>query len=291
MSTHLVIGASGLVGGHLMNAITQAGHDAIGTYYKHPVDGMRQLDIRDYDDVVWVARKISPAIIYLPAAVSNVDYCELQPYDAYMVNVMGVHNVVQSALVVGAKLVYFSSDYIFDGKSGPYYERSVANPVCEYGWQKVLAEHYVMSCMLDYLIIRTTVVYGWERQDKNFICGLVKTLGEGRIFKVPMDQIGSPTYAPNLARAVVQLATVACARRIYHVAGPKRVDRYEFAREAARVFGLDSDLIQPVVTSDLGQTAERPLNCGMVVKKAEANLTFPLLNYHEGLKEMRGIWT
>lgn len=285
MSVHLVIGASGQVGGHLIDAIMAAGHEAIGTYCTHSISGMRQLDIRNYVDVLSLMMEVRPAVVYLPAALSNVDYCELHPHESYKTNVIGVRNVVRSVDKVGAKFVYFSSDYIFDGKDGPYREFDVANPICEYGRQKLLAEHYIMLRVQNYLIIRTTVVYGWERQGKNFICWLLRALGEGRVVDVPTDQIGSPTYAPNLARAVVQLVTLDM-RHVYHVAGPACISRYRFAHDAAKVFGLDSDLIQPVITSELGQVALRPLCAGMVIEKVAAELTFPLIGHYDGLKDM-----
>ena len=285
MSVHVVIGASGLVGEHLVRAASNAGFEAIGTYHSHPVPDMHQLDIRSRAEVQSLIEKVRPAVVYLPAAVSNVDYCELHPEEVYLTNVVGVRNVVQFVNDMEARLVYFSSDYIFNGKTGPYREEDAANPICEYGRQKLIAEHYVALHTCDYVIVRTTVVYGWERQGKNFVYRLLNTLKAGRILRVPVDQVGSPTYAPNLAQAVVELA-LSDTKGVYHVVGPERVNRYEFACEAASVFGLDRSLIQPVATSELGQVALRPLDAGMVTEKAAAKLTVPLMSYRDGLRAM-----
>jgi len=285
MSTHLVIGASGMVGEYLVRAAADAGFEAIGTYHSHLVRGMQRLDIRNQTEVQLLMAKVRPTIVYLPASLANVDYCELHPGEGYATNVIGVCNVVRAVNEVGAKLVYFSSDYIFDGKAGPYREDDPPNPICEYGRQKLMAEHYIALHARDYLIVRTTVVSGWERQGKNFVYRLLKTLKAGQVLKVPVDQIGNPTYAPNLAQAVVELA-LSDARGVYHVVGPDRVNRYEFACEAARVFGLDGSLIQAVATSELGQPAPRPLNAGMVAEKAAAKLRIPLIGYREGLRAM-----
>lgn len=285
MNIHLIIGASGLVGEDLVRAAPNAGLEAMGTYHSHPVPDMQRLDIRSRTEVQLLVAKVRPTIVYLPASLANVDYCELHPEEGYATNVVGVCNVVRAVNNVGAKLIYFSSDYIFDGKAGPYRENDPANPICEYGRQKLIAEHYVALHARDYLIVRTTVVYGWERQGKNFVYRLLNTLEAGQILKVPVDQIGNPTYAPNLAQAVVELA-LSDARGVYHVVGPERVNRYEFACEAASVFGLDGSLIQPVATSQLGQPAPRPLNAGMVVEKAIAKLSVPLMGYRDGLRAM-----
>jgi dTDP-4-dehydrorhamnose reductase len=246
---------------------------------------MRPLDMRDRAQVQTLLAELQPAVIYLPAALANVDYCESHPEVGYAVNVVGLRHVVEMANEVGAKLTYFSTDYVFDGKAGPYDETDPANPICEYGRQKLIAEHYVATQAEKALILRTTVVYGWERQGKNFIYRLLKTLRAGQVLKVPEDQIGSPTYAPNLAHASVELAT-SDATGIFHVAGPELANRLEFAREAAQVFGLPSALIQGVSTSELAQGAPRPLNAGMFVHKAMARLSSPLIGYREGLKHM-----
>lgn len=285
MSLHLIIGSSGQVGEHLMRVASGAGFETIGTYHTYPVPGMRQLDIRNSPSVQSMVAELRPDVVYLPASMTNVDQCELSADEAYQTNVSGVRNVVDSANNAGAKLVYFSSDYIFDGKAGPYREEDPANPTCEYGRQKLAAEHYVALNARDFLIVRTTVVYGWERRDKNFTSRLVKTLKEGQPLRVPNDQIGNPTYAPNLAEAVVELS-LGGATGVYHIVGPERIDRYQFACAAAGVFGLDGSLIQPIATSDLGQTAPRPLNAGMTVDKAVAQLKVPLLSYHAGLKAL-----
>lgn len=282
---HLIIGASGQVGENLHRVISDKGFRFIGTYYSHSFPDMERIDIRNKAEVHSFIEKNQPNIVYLPASLANVDYCEMHKEESSIINVTGVRNVVKAVNDVGAKLVYFSSDYVFDGKAGPYREDDLANPICEYGKQKLIAEHYLAEHALDYLIIRTTVVYGWESQGKNFIHRLLSTLMDGNTIKVPVDQIGNPTYALNLAQAVVELA-LSNANGVYHVVGPDRVNRYKFACEAANIFGLDTSLIRPSTTKELGQVAPRPLNAGMIAEKASYKLTMPLMGYRDGLRAM-----
>jgi dTDP-4-dehydrorhamnose reductase len=246
---------------------------------------MQRLDVRERAEVESVIRSLGPAIVYLPASLTHVDYCELHPEQTSEINISGVQNVIDAINAVGAKLVYFSSDYIFDGRSGPYSEDDQPSPICEYGRQKLAAEELIRRQVSNHLIVRTNVVFGWERQGKNFIFRLLNSLKEGSRVTVPSDQISSPTFAPDLARAVVELA-LSDATGVYNVAGTELASRYEFAREAARVFVLESDLIAPVTTAELGQAAPRPLNAGMVIDKASARLKTPLMSYREGLKSM-----
>lgn len=285
MNRHVVIGASGLVGRHILAAVADVGTDVVGTYYQCSVDGMSALDIRSSTSTEQLLKRLRPSVVFLPAAKADVDYCERHASESYAINVLGCRNVVAAANAVGAKLVYFSSDYVFDGQDGPYREDDPANPICEYGRQKLIAEQYVALHARDYLIVRTTVVYGWESQGKNFVHRLLKTLKAGQILRAPVDQIGSPTYAPNLAQAVVELA-LSDARGVYHVVGPDRVDRYTFAQEIALAFGLLANLVRPVSTKELGQLAQRPLIAGMVMDKAAARLRLPLVGYKDGLRAM-----
>jgi dTDP-4-dehydrorhamnose reductase len=285
MGLHLIIGASGQVGQHLLQQVRERGLEGLGTYNASPEAGLRKLDARDRDEVFAVVSTTRPGTIYLPASLTHVDYCELHPEETRAINISGVRHVVDAARETGAKVVYFSSDYVFDGRTGGYSESSEPNPINEYGRQKLEAEHYVASYAQSYLIVRTAGVFSWERQGKNFITRLIQTLRSGRGWSVPADQINNPTYAPNLARAVVELALEG-GDGLFHVCGPEPIDRYSLACEAARLFGLDPSLIKDCATSDLGQIAPRPLNASMKVEKAASRLKLPLISYGEGLAAM-----
>jgi dTDP-4-dehydrorhamnose reductase len=224
-------------------------------------------------------------VVLLPAAVTHVDWCEQQPESAYAVNVAGAANVMRAAAGIGARVVYFSSDYIFDGTSGPYAEEDVPRPLSVYGWHKVLAEQYAATNTEAPLIIRTTGVFGPEPQGKNFVARLAATLAAGERVLVPADQVGTPTYGPDLASAVAELVE-ARASGVINVAGRSGASRYELALAAARVFGLDSSLLRPVATAALGQPARRPLVAGLKVGVAEALLGRTLTGYQEGLETM-----
>jgi dTDP-4-dehydrorhamnose reductase len=277
--TALVIGASGQVGGALMQALRDACEAVVGTSWTHAQPQLRALDVRDAAAVRRCVQETAPHVVYVPASLTNVDYCELHPEESFASNVAGVQHLA----ACGVRLVYFSSDYVFAGDHGPYRETDAVGPLCVYGRHKLLAE---AAAGADALIIRTTVVYGPEVQGKNFIYRLRSMLGEGKSLTVPVDQIGSPTYGPNLARAAVALQRRG-ATGVYHVAGPQRISRYEFAREAATVFGLDPSLIRSVTTAELQQPAARPLDAGMISDKAQAELSFPLISCGEGLRLMR----
>lgn len=281
----MVIGASGMVGEHIVTTLNSLERKTIATYNRTSIPSASHLDVSNEKEVNKLVKDANPQIIFVPAALTNVDYCETHPEEAYNINVSGVKNVVKASNSIGAKLIYFSTDYIFDGKNGPYDEEAATNPISIYGLQKLEAENYVTIFAKDYLIIRTTVVYGWERQGKNFIYRLVKSLSNGQPVKVPIDQVGSPTYANNLSQIAVHLSETTLSG-VINITGPSQVSRYEFAKKAANIFHLDENLVIPVQTESLNQPARRPKQAGLLINKVTAISAIPVTNYVEGLALM-----
>jgi dTDP-4-dehydrorhamnose reductase len=283
---NLVIGASGQIGQHLFRAIQSADEKVIGSFNNYHVPGLFFLNIAEKASVHQVIQKYNPDVIYLPAYLSNVDYCELHPRESSQINIRGVENVVDELEGTDVKLIFFSSDYIFDGINGPYSELDVPNPICEYGRQKLKSEQYISQKLNNYLICRSTVVYSWETQGKNFVHRLIRSLKNGAHVNVPTDQTGTPTYAPNLSQVLLELVQNDHTGT-YNVSGPDLVSRYDFARAVARIFDLDEHLIHGIKTEDLHQPAKRPLNGGLIIDKVTRNTSCRLLNYQQGLQLMK----
>ncbi len=283
---HLVIGASGQVGGALYGCAHEHGLDVHGTCLTSHRRNLRKLDIVDRARVLRLVRGLSPDVIYATAAMSSADRCEGEAELSYEISVRGIENLIDAANRADAILVHISSDYIFDGKNGPYYETEPASPINVYGLHKLIAEHLITTKAVRYLIVRTTVVYGWEDIGKNFVMHLKSKLAQGQSIQVPEDQIGTPTYNRNLARAIIEAVEKYEVNGVLNITGPTLLSRYEFALQVATTFGLDPRLIKPVSTAHLGQKALRPLKAGLINRKAQSLLETRLLGSEEGLAEM-----
>lgn len=282
----LVIGATGLVGRNIYRQYVRFKRNEVyGTCKSQKIRNFIPLDISMKDDVRDLMRRLQPEVVFLPAYNANVEQCEKEPVKTAQVNVIGVNNVVEACLEYKAKLVFFSSDYVFDGTKGPYSETDKPGPINTYGVQKLEAEKIIQKKMKDYLIIRTDVVYGWETKGKNFAQTLITKLKNNEQIKVPLDQLGSPTYAPHLARNVIDLVNNEKVG-IYNVVGKNCVPRHVFAYAVCIFFELDSRLIIPVKTEDLKQAAKRPLNAGLKIDKIKEE-GLQLYGIAEGLAEMR----
>lgn len=289
MKKHLIVGASGQVGNHLIKAVQDSGFEAIGTSYSQQLDGFTTLDVCDVDAVRQLIRDVSPDVIYIAAALTNVDYCESNSEESYRLNVRGCHNIVLAAQSIRARIIYISTDYVFDGKSGPYSEDEAPNPINVYGTHKLLAEHCVMTMCKNYVIARTVGVFGPDPQRKNFVNRLADQLSKGIEVKVPSDQYATPTYAPNLSQALCETASLGDFCGVLNLAGTEYISRYELAKAAAKEFNCDSTGIRPMTTAELNQTAKRPLAGGLTTQRAANILKTRLISYREGLKSMAQI--
>jgi dTDP-4-dehydrorhamnose reductase len=268
----IVVGGSGQIGGWLLHFLAERGHEALGTYHKVPQTGLVPLDASQLDlSAAWI-RSQRPDVVFYPAGFTWVDGCERDPSLAESANFEQPMNLARVAAESGGRFVYFSTDYVFDGRHGPYDERAEANPLSAYGRSKLHAEQALADELGDLgLTVRTSWVFGPERQGKNFAYQLVKTLRQGRTLDCPSDQVSSPSYGPDVARAVVSLVEAKVAGMI-HVVGPEVVGRVAFARAIAAAFRLDPSAIVPRSTAELGQGAPRPLDGGLLASRLDTIL-------------------
>ena len=242
-----------------------------------------QLDITSTKDVRHVVSACEPEVIINCAAMTNVDECETARELAWKINVEGVEHIIEAARKNDAKVIHVSTDYIFDGKAGPYDEEARPEPLSYYGKSKLASENALRTSGLDYVIARTMVLYGYAIGVKpNFALWLVQNLEKKNPVRVVDDQFGNPTLADDLAYGIISALELG-RKGIYNIAGREIVSRYEFGLRLAKVFDFDPGLITPIKTAHLNQPAPRPLKSGLVTLKAEVELGFRPSTVEEGL--------
>ena len=227
-----------------------------------------RFDLMDERGIYDLVDRLRPDVIIHSAALTDVDRCERERELAYKMNVEGTQAIAKAAEKAGAFLVYISSDYVFDGERGSYREDEKTNPVSYYGQSKLLGEEFCRGC-----IARTCVIYGSRPASGkvNFALWLIESLKSGKQVRVVTDQFITPTLNTNLAKMVLEAADRRLSG-VYHLAGATRISRYDFARELARVFDLDSDLIIPSRMADLKWDAKRPKDSSLDTSKAAREL-------------------
>lgn len=278
----LLIGAGGLVGRHVLAALS--GMAVTPTYHSNAPDRSMQLDITDHDAVIQIIRSVRPDVIVLAAADAYVERCEREPAATRLVNVEAPRVIAAESKALGAMLVVFSSEYVFDGTARSYNEDDDRRPLNEYGRQKVELEDVALATGRG-LICRTSGVFGQDPRRKNFVYQLVDRLRAGQPFDVPSDQLITPTYAPALGDAVADLIR-GDQIGVYHVSGPRILERAEFARIVADSLGLSAQLLRPRRTVELGLLAARPRRGGLRTGKLRAILGRDLTTPELGLLEL-----
>jgi dTDP-4-dehydrorhamnose reductase len=263
----LLIGASGQVGSQMLHVLKA---DQCIVSSRNPGSNRElHLDLASLAtnaDVERILDGHSLNAIYCIAGMTNVEACEDLPELAHNINCRAPELLARVASKRGIPFVYFSTEYVFDGNDGPYSEDAPANPLSVYGKSKWQGEQAVLAACSHALILRTTVVYGQDFGHKNFVYALMRTLASGKTMRVPQDQISTPTYNRDLAIATIALVERG-ATGIFHVCGPDRVNRLQFARAIAACLSLDENLLSGVATSALGQKAPRPLSAGLSIEK------------------------
>lgn len=247
----------------------------------------KTMDITSKDDVKKVVEFHEPDIIVNCAAYTNVDKCETERELSWKINVDGVKNLIIAARRVNSKIVHFSSDYIFDGKSGPYSEESVPNPISFYGREKLAAENALITSDIKFTVIRTLVLYGIGNNVKpNFALWMLDELKNNRPVNIVTDQISNVTMIDDLAFGTLKLIEKDCTG-IYNIAGADILSRYEFAMKMCEVFKLKKELVLPITTASLNQPAPRPLRSGLIILKMESELGFKPMDSLEGLRLLK----
>jgi dTDP-4-dehydrorhamnose reductase len=246
------------------------------------------LDITSREEVMNVIGEVRPDCIINTAAMTNVDACEKDPQGCDKLNVDAVEYLIEAAAAIGGcHIVHLSTDFVFDGTSGPYSEKDAPNPLSHYAHSKLKSEQLVMESGLPWTIIRTIIIYGVvdDVQRSNLVLWTKSSLENSTPINVITDQFRSPTLAEDLAEACVSAAQKK-AVGIYHVCGPEEdLDSIiNLAYKVADYFGLDKNLIRPVTTAELNQPAKRPLKTGFILSKASKELGYKPHTFQEGLK-------
>jgi dTDP-4-dehydrorhamnose reductase len=271
----LVIGASGMIGNAFMEQLESYHIPHTGTYRARKKKDLVRLDMTDWQETQNLLSELKPEIVIQTAAQPNVDYCEDHRQEAWRTNVIGTENVTRACQILSAKHVFISTDYVFDGTAGPYVEEDPVGPINYYAATKVEGERRVQA-LRKHLIVRTGVVFDAEPDSKNFALRVVNELSAGKSLRVPLDQIGNPTLASNLAACTIELAQKGKVG-IYNVAGRTIMPRSDFAYLLCRKFQFEEGLIQPVASEELQQKAKRPKKLGLKTEKASKELATELL--------------
>jgi len=244
-------------------------------------------DISDREKIKKTIYDFCPDYIINTAAFTNVDLSEKQREETWKANVKGVEFITEAARVIDAHVIHISSDYIFDGKEGPYDENAIPNPLGYYGRTKLASENVLKIGGVIYTIVRTNVLYGFALNSRpDFVRWLVSELSIGNKVNIVDDQINNPTFIEDLVQGINKIIEFK-KPGIYNIGGKEFLSRYHFAKIIAGFFNLSENLIIPIKTKELNQRAKRPLNSGLITLRAETELGYKPHSVLESLAIMK----
>ena len=262
----LITGAFGQLGHALQSVLSRKSNYELictGRKIKKGQEGI-PLDIRNQVALKEIINTTAPDILINLAAMTNVDACELNPKLAGEINVAGLQHICDS---FKGKIIHLSTDYVFDGTSGPYKEDDPLNPISIYGKTKLASEHILLEKDIKNLVIRGNVLYDYSpHTSASFLNWVVSSLKNNQEIKVVEDQFNNPTWTRSMSD-IIELSIENDLEGIIHWGDSVHISRYEFAKLIAKKFSLNESLIKPVLTSELNQPARRPLQSGLSTEK------------------------
>lgn len=271
----LVTGATGLLGSEVSNYLKEK------NYYVIEWNSKIQ-NLKEIDKVLKSIKKIKPEIIIHLAAFTNVDRCEEERGEAFLINTQGTWAIALAAKESNCPLIHFSTDYLFDGNKGtPYYEDDLPNPINYYGLTKYLAEKKIIEILKKYFIIRTSLLFGRKRE--NFVLNVYYKGKRCEEIKVATDIITSPTYVKDLLLPIENLIK-SDKYGIYHIVNSSYCSRYELAKKIIEIAKFDSKVI-PINQKDGLFKARRPKFSALDNLKYEITFNHKIRSYEEALKE------
>lgn len=284
----LVIGANGLVGRRVGKLFSDKDIKWKGTYSKRPEEELLKLDITNSAEVEGIFSKFSPKVVFHCANLAGgVDFCEANPDIATEFHLSATKDIGTHCKDIDAMIVFISTDYVFDGSKESYREEDEPNPLNLYGRLKLQAEQWIQKNLKKYLIIRTANIYGWDPKTvtPNYMMNLFNAIKGRKIFNAPSFLWGTPTYVGDLAEAILELY-LKDANGIFHVVGSSFINRFQWAKEACQILGLNSSLISEI-NKPSANMVPRPLRSRLDTSKFRKSYNTVLHDVTDSLKLMK----
>ena len=253
----LLLGHKGMLGSDLLLKLNM----------EHEVVGMdkEEIDIVSAKECVNAIKNTEPNIVINAAAYTNVDACESAKEECFAVNAEAVKNIADACRNKNIRIIHFSTDYVFDGTAKhPYKEDDQCNPINAYGESKLAGERYLQSLADDYILIRTSWLYGVK--GKNFVQTILEKAKTAPTLSVVDDQVGSPTYTKDLA-AAVDLLISQNLKGIFHITNRGSCSWYQFSVKILQEEGIHDIDVTPIKSDQLPRPAKRPAYSVLSMKK------------------------
>jgi len=288
----LVTGGSGMLGHNFMRLASRQ-HEVWGSYHTHRVNiagcSMFSLDLAGAEGIKSNLISIKPEVVVHTAALTDVDACEREPEKARRINAAATAVLADSAEHIGARFVYISTDYVFDGIKGDYCEEDSTGPVNFYGESKLAGEEATRQRCSRALILRTSIFGLKIPPNMSAIESLVGSLRRERKLARFSDQFATPIYTGHLSGLILNLLETGVSG-LFHVGGGEKVSRFQYAQYVREVFSIEGAEVQPIPYRRINGLATRPRDSSLNSQKVRDQLAVRLPVVKEGLERLKSDW-
>lgn len=290
----LITGSNGLLGQKIVRQLLKSGKDFVATSRGEnrnpdcPDQNYQALDITNKQEIEEVLKVHQISAIINTAAMTNVDACEEDETNCRLINVQAVQYLKELSEQHKLYLVHLSTDFVFDGKNGPYKETDERNPLSIYATSKRDSEDVLLNSNFEnWSILRTIIVFGQghNMSRSNVVLWGREALKTGNELTIVDDQFRAPTWADDLAWACIR-AVEQNAKGIFHISGPETMSIYELVGRIADFYAYDKSVVKPVSSAILNQKAKRPPKTGFDISKARKILGYNPLTFEESLSKL-----
>lgn len=261
-----VIGASGYVGRHLWKAYRLLHPDCVGTAFSNAHPDLSFFDVRRPDISSLQLEERGHEAVLIASAKPKVAFCEQEKDAAYAVNVQGMIELIRQIGRTSLQVIFLSSDYVFEGRTGRYDDDAETRPTTEYGRQKSLVEKELPSLSDNYLILRLSKIYGVQKGDGTLLDEMACSLASGREVHAARDQVFCPAYVEDLVRAINAIQARGL-RGVVNVCSPESWSRFDIALGVAKAMQVDPGQVKPILLHEIPAMSGRPLDLSMTCSR------------------------
>tara|TARA_B100001013_G_scaffold201679_1_gene122175 strand:- start:1601 stop:2497 length:897 start_codon:yes stop_codon:yes gene_type:complete len=277
-----VIGASGYIGHHLLKKYRQNFPDCLGTTFSKQASDLKFFDIRSTDIETLELEEGGYESVVIAAAKPNISYCEKEPSKAYEVNVLATLNLIKKLGEMSIKIIFLSSDYVFDGVKGNFGDNHFALPSTVYGKHKETVEREILSLKYQVSVLRLSKIYGLEKGDNTILDEGANLLSQDKKILAATDQFFCPTFIDNLVEAIFTIQEIDL-KGCLNVCSPEKWSRFEIFTKLASLMGKDEDLVKKIHLHDLPEMKGRPLDTSMVCDRLNNKIEINFLSLKDAM--------
>lgn len=290
MKKTAIIGASGYIGSHLLKKYRETFPDCIGTGFSQLKPGLTRFDLCHPDVDTLKLQETGHEAVLIASAKPNIGWCEAHPEESYALNVKGTLELVKQLDKLSISVIFYSTDYVFNGEEGQYSDIASTSPVTEYGRQKAEVERELPNITKNFTILRLSKIYGTVWKDNTLIDGLAADLLNGKTLTVATDQFFSPTHVNDVI-AMTLYSQEKSLKGLYNLCNSHPYSRHQIARLLVDALDVSPSLLKTVSLRSIPGMENRPLNTSLVCSSVFQSLPSPRISVEESVNCVAANWS